>query len=572
MTMSRVLLVILTVTTWTANAMATVVYTGNGIRIERTFLADECIDVTEVQAGVYDIEISNIATSEISVIYRLFATSLGVKIRNIWVEPCEVANQGGANALLIVTEDGGTFDYIESIRKRSCDSALGCDDLTGPDGEFNLSIDSITGHIGHPTNGGIIECDGVDWLFSEAGNIYADVLSQSSIERVFLPGGSSSVLGDLVAVSGRVFRVQAAGSVGTALAPVTISGVGDTVIISAANGGVHAHINIDGNVRNIRSLASDWTGSFSALVVDDDGNPSDVGAGYNITGTSARLMASLTIEEDWQTYLRAEQIAEDVLVRIGNDLNNSVYVFDPSQPPQKAFQLRALDGLAGQIIVNAEMTGGDWNGSVRVNTSQNASLPLIDLSPTSATADEVAPHYKVLSHRLGGGAVGLAPFNFHQFTGPLPASRGDLDCDPFHQELLRVGDCEVVTALTKVDIEHYGPVFVRGAADQYRVEFQPAFFDINGPFWFDVSDQFVVDTTFTATNEASAHRVVRLVAAPGSQADFKAAGLFRFRPLVVTKDGIDEHQVRCAGVSGNPGVAYDSTVVSGDMGNTTSGT
>lgn len=380
-----------------------------------------------------------------------------------------------------------------------------------------------------------------------------------------LPNGTSSVLGDLVSVTGRVFRIQAAGSVGTALAPVTISGVGDTDVISAANGGVHAHINIDGNVRNIRSLASDWTGSFSALVVDDDGNPSDVGAGYNITGTSARLMASLTIEEDWQTYLRAEQIAEDVLVRIGNDLNNSVYVFDPLQPPQKAFQLRALDGLAGQIIVNAEMTGGDWNGSVRVNTSLNASLPLIDLSPTSATADEVAPHYKVLSHRLGGGAVGLAPFNFHQFTGPLPTSRNDLDCNPFHTEFLAVGDCETITDLNEAIIDHYGPVFVSGEGPHYRVEFLPAFFDPStGPQWINVTDQFEVDESRTATASNTSNRKVYIVPSKDNASAFNAAGRFRFRPIA--------DKVKCANVNGTPNVAYQSSVVSGDLGNTSSGT
>lgn len=554
---------------WSSLALAGNLYNSNGIRIDQAGPGEQCLSVTQVQTGVYDIEINNIAAFSTTIIYTISATSSNVKIRNIWVEPCEVPSWPSAIVQVIVNEDGGTFEYVQNIRKRSCVSSFGCDDLDGNTGTLNVSINSITGHIGHPSLGGIIECDNVDWLYSEEGNIYADVLAQSSIERVFLPGGSSSVFGDLVAVTGEVFRVQAAGSVGTAMAPVTISGVGDTDIISAANGGVHAHINIDGNVRNIRSLESDWTGSFSALVVDDDGNPSDVGAGYNITGnptgTPGRLMTSLTIEEDWQTYLRAEQIAEDVLVRIGNDLNDSAYF-----PAQKAFQLRALNGLAGQIIVNAEMIGGDWNGSVRVNTSQNAGQPLIDLSPTSAAADEIAPHYKVLSHRLGGGAVGLAPFNFHQFAGPAPIDRCDLDCNPFHTEYLSVGDCEEIIELKRVDIEHYGPVFVRDAADQYRVEFRPAFTG-GGPTWFDVSSQFVVDTTFTATTEANAHRVVRLVAATGSQTNFAAAGWFRFRPLIINKDDIDEHQVRCAWVNGNPGVAYDSSIVSGDLGNTSSG-
>lgn len=148
---------ILTLVACTTGAWATTLYNANGIRIVRTYPADECITVTQVQTGVFDIEISNIAASQSAVIYTLSATSAGVKIRNIWVEPCVVPNEAYTIATLIVNEAGGTFDYIQSIRKRPCDSILGCDDLTGDDGVFNLSVNFISGHIGHPTNGGSID-------------------------------------------------------------------------------------------------------------------------------------------------------------------------------------------------------------------------------------------------------------------------------------------------------------------------------------------------------------------------------------------------------------------------------
>lgn len=123
---------------------------------------------------------------------------------------------------------------------------------------------------------------------------------------------------------------------------MTISGVGDTDIISAANGGVHAHINIDGIVRNMRSFNSDWTGSFEAVRADDINNPGGLGLGYRITGVTARLMAGLRIEEDWRTFLGAEQIAEDVVVRIGEDLNNSA--FDPTEKASNSAPSTAWPG------------------------------------------------------------------------------------------------------------------------------------------------------------------------------------------------------------------------------------
>lgn len=187
---------------WSSFTLASVIYDSNGIKIKQSNSGNQCLSVTQVQPGVYDIEINNITASQTTIVYTISATSSNVKIRNIWVEPCEVPSSPSAIAQVIVNEEGGTFDYIQNIRKRSCVSSFGCDNLDGDTGQLNVSINSITGHIGHPSLGGIIECDKVDWLRTLAGNIYADVLAQSKIDWVLLLNGTSSVFGDLVCLAG----------------------------------------------------------------------------------------------------------------------------------------------------------------------------------------------------------------------------------------------------------------------------------------------------------------------------------------------------------------------------------
>lgn len=242
--------------------------------------------------------------------------------------------------------------------------------------------------------------------------------------------------------------------------------------------------------------------------------------------------------------------------------------------------------LTNQIIINANnntptqdlngdglvTTADFWLGDVSIDFPGQANLGVDRFAPAmdevligpDQPAPHAAPYYKALSHTFGGGAVGLAPFNFHQFAGPAPASRADLDCNPWHTEFIVVGDCEEVTSLNAAVIDHYGPVYADGSGPHYRIEFRPAFTAPGNPTWYDVSAQFEVDTAATATSSTSTNRAVRIVPVPTNSNGFEAAGTFRFRPL----DG----KIKCAGVTGNPDVAYDSGIVSGDFGNTTSGT
>jgi len=177
----------------------------------------------------------------------------------------------------------------------------------------------------------------------------------------------------------------------------------------------------------------------------------------------------------------------------------------------------------------------------------------------------LAKNYTELSDELGGGAVGLAPFNFHQLSKPEPVGV-DRDCDPIHTEVLFLTTTDTLTEAT---ISHYGPVYADGAdgvddeGEHFRIEFRPDFFQPPGPLWVDRSAWFEVDHTQSGTDDASAARDIVIKPASWNTNGFKAAGIWRIRPLA--------GQVKCGGVTGNPDVEYESSVVAGDL-NATTGT
>lgn len=190
----------------------------------------------------------------------------------------------------------------------------------------------------------------------------------------------------------------------------------------------------------------------------------------------------------------------------------------------------------------------------------------------------LAPYYKALSYELGGGAIGVAPFNFHQFTGPLGVN--DIrDCSPYHTEIVAVDQCDELTKIEEVIIDHYGPVYVNGTTGQhYKIEYRPNYLG-TGPGgaggWVDVSDQFMVDTTFTDwSDDSTPNRMVRIVPVDDMATGFNAPGRFRFRPMTSSDDQpdpgeTDRNMVLCADVDGNPPVMYQSSMVGPDGDNPT---
>lgn len=168
------------------------------------------------------------------------------------------------------------------------------------------------------------------------------------------------------------------------------------------------------------------------------------------------------------------------------------------------------DGLEGQVIVNSGYTSDVWDGDVVVGSTT------------------LSPNYTELSSELGGGQVGVAPFNFHQRT-TAPDTGQSKDCNPYHTEAVTAaynpstGKNDVIAS---VNIRHYGPVFADGAGSHFRVEFKS---DVMPSSWVDRTSLFEIDTSVTGTSALTADRDAVIKGTVFNVNGFTAAGVCCFR-------------------------------------------
>ena len=159
------------------------------------------------------------------------------------------------------------------------------------------------------------------------------------------------------------------------------------------------------------------------------------------------------------------------------------------------------DALGGQVIINQQDDVSTWSGFVWANGYE---------FQESEAQPEQAPHYDVLSDDLGGGAIGLVPFDLH---GPdtVAANAGSLSQSSGGQ------------APQSIELHHYGrvldvsapgalPVLVERTT-QYQVPGQPI-------VWTDVSDEF----------EASIVGRVLTISAKAGEDGFTCAHDYRITP------------------------------------------
>ncbi len=210
------------------------------------------------------------------------------------------------------------------------------------------------------------------------------------------------------------------------------------------------------------------------------------------------------------------------------------------------------DGLEGQVIINSGYNADAWDGDVVIGTTT------LDASDPS----DYLTYYAELSSELGGGQVGLAPFNLHQRRS-APNNDGNgvpypRDCDPYQGEAVTApydSGAHKNQVIEDVRIRHYGPVYVDGSGPYFRVEFKS---DVLPSSWVDRTGLFQVDTTATATSALGAHRDAVIQKTALNATGFTAAGRWRIRPIA--------GKVKCGDVDGNPEVNWVSGVVSGDLG------
>ncbi len=299
--------------------------------------------------------------------------------------------------------------------------------------------------------------------FDCLGALQAPITCQTGINfgNTFVVQASSSTTGGTISVSSSgMLRVRGTGTQGLAGA---ISAQGGGInLIASTSGGLFGNVSATGDIASIDMGGAIGT-STTPVSITTTGHGSDVGtvkgtAVYaNITtphqsnprGDTKRIEATTGgFKGSLTTYVMQGTALGTPAIDLATNLDANVDVFaldrgltiDGSILAGRTVRVgRALaaqapvvigsGGLQGQIILNAENIDGTWSGSVTVGSTT--------LSPT--------PYYTQLSSQLGGGAVGLAPYNCHV-----------QDCDPPHLSVLT--EEEVGEGLSSVVVRHYGPV------------------------------------------------------------------------------------------------------------------
>ena len=393
-------------------------------------------------------------------IYREFyitATSGTEKIRYIRIESDNTISGLTSSVGLYVVEDGGTFSHIKEISKDS-----------GSTGELWVSSVDISGTIGEPGT-------------AESGSVAADLVTRlrasgdlnASVTAGPRSGGGTSSLvqlrvdgdlrGDVDFLYGAIDEITVGGDIGSKTNTVTIR-ARDGIKAMTADA-VWANIDADtdstgnGSFRALTTSVGGFAGSLMAKRLE---SPTS-GDGLYIAGD---LSADLTlplgirlpieIDGDLTGSIDASEILVGATIgsiTVDGSLTGSV-TLDAS-------------GLDGQIVVNAGNGTGDWTGPVTVGS--------IILDDGSAQPDE-APSYDRASADLGGGAIGLVPFNLHGADSSLADGAVVLNTH----------------FLTQARIRHYGPITVDQTGGlAVKIERRTSYYPNNNTSsWSDVSSSW----------------------------------------------------------------------------------
>lgn len=403
------------------------------------------------------------------------------------------------------------------------------------------------------------------------GTVYGDIYAESG--DITLVSAAVDMLGDVRSETGKVGTVFAdAGDIG---APTDIVSIFAGADVSAQSGTNRETIqliagdNVYADIVASETLAKE--GRLRRLVSNEAADLSGGLTGTNVPGILAGSVQAY--EAEWRssvtgdaipcinagtasadiyffhepfTPISLDELTGTILISDSLDI-----VIDPSGTSDSMIHIREADGLQGQIIVNQADSTGDWETNGEVSFGSDPNSPDIEIKP-SASGDEEAPFYTLLSDEVGGGAIGLAPFNFHQRTSAPPGGVAR-DCDPYQEELVVLTTSD---PLDSVRINHYGPVYVDITEEEpyFKVEWRL----LGHHPWQDRTSLFEVDFTQTADNEGDATRSVVITKASGNMTGFASAGQWRIRPL--------NGQLRCAFVDSNPPVQYDSNITGVDAG------
>lgn len=208
------------------------------------------------------------------------------------------------------------------------------------------------------------------------------------------------IIGDVRAPQGRVGWLKAQRYVGAPGAPITVEAKHNAWSVVGYDG-VWAHINAranGGDGKVYRVLGDEFHGTIECQEL-----------GYEpFSGLPARLQFFNQFSGS---------------ITIGRSFDNADHWIE-----------LPLNGLTGQININADnLLGGVWNGRIQLGPDGHPDQIVLH-----------GPGYPYTAAQLGGGSIGLAPFDLH-----------DESCDPVNGAAISdntPGDQRAVS------LRHYGPV------------------------------------------------------------------------------------------------------------------
>lgn len=310
-------------------------------------------------------------------------------------------------------------------------------------------------------------------------------------------------------------RVVAGGSIGRPGAFTDIVTGGSVRVIEAdafhANIDLEANPAIPGFLAGVTARTGGYEGTLRARSLTSFG-------GWNLAPCLVSIAGDLAGEIVFTNVVRNERAGGPEIDIAGRVIEGSTIVVgampitNPALPAGE-IRVRAEQGLSGQIIVGkGSATDFPDPSVVRVGTA----------SPTSVTS--ATKFYETLFTDFGGGAVGVAPFNFHT-----------QECAPKHNAVVSLAQDELLVAAA---VRLYGPVFTDIGAEMVVEHLAPG-----AAAWADRSGEFVTE----AQTDAKGSRTVLVRAlAPASF----TAGQWRLRPVAGT--------MLSARAIGTPEIRFDS--------------
>lgn len=382
----------------------------------------------------------------------------------------------------------------------------------------------------------------IDGDLESSITVGSDAVDAASIEITGVSDGTISIVGDSWADLIVGLDVTAPVSVqGSQFGPIQI---GDALEDSLDIGGdLEGDLEIGGDVTAPVTVLGDSTGQIHIggglkdvldIGGDSDGAIDVDQSVLSVLRVGQDLNAPVTVDDRLNgAAIVTGDVSGDISIgtKLDGDISVGGALFGDIMISQN-------EGLEGQIIINAEdnqpvsQYNEFWFGNVVV-----AGTTLGPVTPPPGTA----PGYTVLSTDLGGGAVGLARFDFHRVESN-PKNGSKMSTPPAFAELVFYGPVELID-----DNPDQIPVIVERAGALVTLPWgctspcDPGCEPLND--WADVSSQFLASV---------------------SGRTLTVSGLFEngYRYRVRSRQGAGD-RIACVGVEGSPTVRFHTPGTAG---------